>query len=79
MSDKKSSLDIMSSLAGTTRVTGMTSAVSYNLEGGVTGLIATFPKGVKPANEVLDALYDWAEDKGLDNVVEKIIELEESK
>lgn len=40
--------------------------------------VAGYPKGINPARVVLDALYDWAEKEGLDNVTEKIIELEES-
>lgn len=44
---------------------------------GVTLEIGCYPRGVRPARKVLDDLFDWAEDRGLDDVVEKIIELEE--
>ena len=41
--------------------------------------IGSYPKGVTPARKVLDELFDWAVDIELDNVVEKIIELEKRK
>lgn len=55
-------------------------SVSYaELDNNIILEIGCYPKGVSPARKVLDQLYDWAEFEGLDNVVEKIIELEELK
>ena len=79
MSGEKSVVDVMNNLIERSRAMGVKSTETFELEEGITVLIAAFPKGVKQSVEVLDDLFEWAEDKGLDNVVEKIIELEESK
>ena len=79
MSGEKSVVDVMNNLVEQSHITGIKSTETFKLDNGVTVLIAAFPKGTKQSVEVLDDLFDWAEEKGLQEVVEKIIELEELK
>lgn len=79
MNGEKSVVDVMNNLIERSRAMGVKSTETFELEEGITVLIAAFPKGVKQSVEVLDDLFEWAEEKGLQEVVEKIIELEELK
>lgn len=68
---------MINDLVAATNSMGGTSSITFEREDGITVEIASYPKGIRPARKVLDDLYDWAEESGLDNIVEKIIELEE--
>lgn len=72
--------EMVNNLVETTKLMGCTTAVTIERDDGVAVEIISYPKGTRPANEVLFELVEWLEcHDDFPDVLNKIEELEEGK